>query len=82
MKREDPEKKKEKAAWQNQPKLHKAVIDPRAKKEAEPAGAKKPAWSGVSLKKAEKKQTGNERFFKCFYFEDIINLLEIRMYAL
>ncbi|CAB4030542.1 Hypothetical predicted protein, partial [Paramuricea clavata] len=55
MKREDPEKKKEKAAWQNQPKLHKAVIDPRAKKEAEPAGAKKPAWSGVSLKKAEKK---------------------------
>ena len=55
MKREDPEKKKEKAVWQNQPKLHKAVIDPRAKKEGEPAGAKKPAWSGVSLKKAEKK---------------------------
>lgn len=55
MKREDPEKKKEKAAWQNQPKLHKAVIDPRAKKEVEPTGAKKPAWSGVSLKKAENK---------------------------
>ena len=55
MKREDPEKKKEKAVWQNQPKLHKAVIDPRVKKEIEPTGAKKPAWSGVALKKAEKK---------------------------
>lgn len=56
MKRDDPDKKKaEKASWQNQPKVHKAVIDPRAKKEVEPTGAKKPAWSGVSLKKAEKK---------------------------